>query len=88
MTAHGSENLCSPAASAAKGDVMMSHVVKEKYVGKVEMRLPVLGVIVLHHIRPTYTARAALQHAEVARAESQVNNPVSPRRATSLLDDV
>ena len=68
MTAHVSENLCSPAASAAKGDVMMSHVVKEKYVGKVEMRFRVSGVIVLHHIRLTYTATAALQHAEVARS--------------------
>ena len=42
---------------------MMSHVVKEKYVGKVEMRLRVSGVIVLHHTRLTYTATAALQHA-------------------------
>ena len=47
----------------------MSHVVKEKYVGKVEMRLPVLGVIVLHHTRLTYTATAGLHHADVTRSE-------------------
>ena len=51
---------------------MMPDVVKEKYVGQVgcevEMRLRVSGVIVLHHIRLTYTATAALQHAEVARS--------------------
>jgi len=48
---------------------MMSHVVKEKYVLKVEMRLPVFGVIVLHQIRLGYTATAALQLAEVTRSE-------------------
>ena len=50
---------------------MMSHVdccQRKVYAGKVEMRLRVSGVIDLHHIRPTYTARAALQHAEVARS--------------------
>ena len=69
MTACGSARLGSPAASASAGDVMMSHVVKEKYVGKVEMRLPVLGVIVLHHTRLTYTATAGLHHADVTRSE-------------------
>ena len=54
--------------SASAGDVMMSHVVKEKYVGKVETRLPVLGVIVPHHTRLRYTATAALQHGEVTRS--------------------
>ena len=47
---------------------MMSDVVKEKCVEKVEMRFPVLGVIVLHHIRLGYTATAALQHGEVTRS--------------------
>ena len=47
---------------------MMSDVVKEKYVVKVETRLPVLDVIVLHYTRLTYTATAALQHGEVTRS--------------------
>ena len=47
---------------------MMSHVVKEKCVEKVEMRLRVLGVIILHHTRLGYTATAALQHGEVTRS--------------------
>ena len=47
---------------------MMSHVVKEKYVLKVETRLRVLGVIILHHIQLVPTATAGLQHREVTRS--------------------
>ena len=39
---------CSPAAPAMLADVMMSHVVRERYAEKLEMRLQIICVIVLH----------------------------------------
>ena len=48
---------------------MLSDVVKEKCVEKVEMRLRVLGVIILHHIQLVPTATAGLQHREVTRSD-------------------